>query len=168
MLIAAILLNLVLLSLLLLQLLGRALPLALQPLVLRFDLVLAEVGFAAAAGAGRLSAFDILQCSRMETATHVNSTLILLAGDFPSSNEEWWYDFRHDFMRSKFSNSTKPKPRHFSGWFRSVATRTSAGGFFSKCLVTDWTSAVKGRFPGVWLVDCGACLVGIETYRRRR
>lgn len=80
-------------------------------------------------------------------STHVNSTLILLTGDFPSSNEEWWYNFRQDFIRSKFSNSTKPNPRHFSGWLRSVATRISEGGFFAKCLETESTFAVKGRFP---------------------
>lgn len=69
--------------------------------------------------------------------THVNSTLILLGGYFPSSNVEWWYNFRHVFMRSKFSNSMNAKPRHLVGLSFSVATRTEAGGFLVKWFLMD-------------------------------
>lgn len=134
-----------LLGLLLLLLLGSALSLPFEPLILMLDLGRAIFGFSAAASPINHQPTTSPTCRK--TYTHVNSTLILLAGDFPSSNDEWWYSFRHDFMRSKFSNSTKPKPRHFSGWLRSVATRTEDGGFFAKWAVTEATFAVKGRFP---------------------
>jgi hypothetical protein len=50
-------------------------------------------------------------------------------------------------MRSNFSNSTNPNPRHLSGLFFSVATRTEIGEILEKCVVTESRVAVKGRFP---------------------
>lgn len=86
-----------LLSLVLLHLLSSALPLPLEPVILILDLDLASFGFPSAASPipESISTTDthqrhILDRQDVENGdTHVNSTLILLAGDFPSSNDEW-------------------------------------------------------------------------------
>lgn len=118
--------------LLLRHLLRGALALVVQFLVLSLDLGLAVVGFSASTSTA--ASISTTHSNIVEwIGTHVNSTLILRGGYFPSLNIEWWYSFKQVFMRSKFSNSMNAKPRHLVGLSFSVATRIEAGGFLTKC-----------------------------------
>jgi len=75
-----------LLSLLLLLLLRSAFSLLLESLILMLDLRCPSLGFSATASTINYQLYrNLLQ----KAYPHVNSTLILLAGDFPSSNDEW-------------------------------------------------------------------------------
>jgi hypothetical protein len=78
------------LRLVLLDILSLTLPLLVKLLVLGFDFGSTMLRFtAAAAGSAVLLVSKFSHCV-WSRCTHVNSTLILRGGYFPSSNMEWW------------------------------------------------------------------------------
>lgn len=130
------------LLLLFLRILG---PLFCKFLVFLFQLCATRFWFSASAGSVTIANCQFFSSVYLKDGfggTDVSSTLIFLAGLFPSSNDEWWYNFKQVCILSKASNSTNPKPRHFSLSFLSVATRTEMGAILEKCAVTVSVVAV--------------------------
>ena len=73
--------------------------------------------------------------------SHVSSTFSFLAGDSSSSKADWWYIFKHVFIRSFSSNSKKAKPLDFPVSF-TFWCRIDLGLISEKCLLIDSSVAV--------------------------
>ena len=68
-----------------------------------------------------------------DKVTHVNSTLIFLAFETPSSNVEWCHLSRHVRMLLELVNSTNAHPRHLVGSSRWLRHRMEVGCSGLKC-----------------------------------